>query len=127
MLSPVIALCLIAHALATAPPIAPSASSSVARRRIGTSTNHTARPTTPAISAPREYDSISTVMSSAIAGTESALAKRLASGRAPAHTQAGRPSAAISPVAFQYENGTCRRPRWSCALIVAGNTLASSA
>ncbi len=53
-LSWVIAWCASAHPVAIAPPIAPSASSSVARRRSGTSTNQQARPITAAISAPRE-------------------------------------------------------------------------
>ena len=84
-----------------APPALPSASTSVARSRVGTNANHNPTPTAEAATAPREYDSTITETSTPIAGTASARDARLPSRREPAHRQAGIPSAAIRPVAFQ--------------------------
>ena len=83
-----------------APAVAPS-STTAPRRRSGTTANQQATPTTAASSAPREYDSIRQISSSARPGQASALTAAWPERRAPSHSSGGIPSAAIRPLAFQ--------------------------
>ena len=90
-----------AHPASAPAPARPIPSTSAPRNRSGTNANQQPMPTINASSALREYDRITTVMSTAIDGTASARIARARSRRAPAHRHAGTPRAAIRPVAFQ--------------------------
>ncbi len=99
----------------------------IARSRSGTTRNQTARPSTSAASAPREYDSIMHTNSTPRAGHASAFAAAWPDRRAASHSIGGTPSAAIRPTEFQYANGSRSRAYVSSGASAAGKTLVSSA
>ena len=62
-----------------------------------------------------------------MAGTVSARRTIPRCRRVAAHSAGASPSAAATPIAFQYPNGAVRRPNVLSGTRVEGNTLASNA
>ena len=85
----------------TAAPTPPHASSSTLCSRLGTIASQHATATSAASSAEREYDSTTTVIRIATAGTSRPRTVALRSRLFHAHRHGPSPSAAARPVAFQ--------------------------